>query len=99
MMWGYGWSWPMGLWMVIGSLFWLAVLGVVIWALVRLLSHHTETHATSPMGRTPTALDILQQRFARGEIDATTFEQMRERLEAGNTAVGEARGAQEHRVL
>lgn len=30
------------------------------------------------------ALEILQQRYARGEIDATTFEQMRERLEASS---------------
>lgn len=89
----------MGLWMVIGSLFWLAVLGVVIWALVRLLSHRTETHATFPMGKTPTALDILQQRYARGEIDAATYAQMRERLEAGNTAVSEGRGAKEYSVL
>lgn len=28
------------------------------------------------------ALQILQQRYARGEIDATTFDQMREHLEA-----------------
>jgi uncharacterized membrane protein len=28
------------------------------------------------------ALEILQQRYARGEIDAATFDQMRERLEA-----------------
>ncbi len=30
----------------------------------------------------PSALEILRQRYASGEIDATTFEQMRERLEA-----------------
>ncbi len=30
----------------------------------------------------PDALEILRQRYASGEIDATTFDQMRERLES-----------------
>jgi putative membrane protein len=30
----------------------------------------------------PSAMEILRQRYARGEIDAATFDQMRERLEA-----------------
>jgi uncharacterized membrane protein len=30
------------------------------------------------------AMEILRQRYARGEIDAATFDQMRERLEASN---------------
>jgi putative membrane protein len=30
------------------------------------------------------ALEILRQRYARGEIDGTTFDQMRERLEGSS---------------
>jgi len=30
----------------------------------------------------PDALEILRQRYASGEIDGTTFDQMRERLES-----------------
>jgi uncharacterized membrane protein len=30
-------------------------------------------------------MEILRQRYARGEIDTATFEQMRERLEASGT--------------
>jgi uncharacterized membrane protein len=32
----------------------------------------------------PSALEILSQRYARGEIDSETFDQMRERLESVN---------------
>jgi uncharacterized membrane protein len=34
----------------------------------------------------PSAMEILRQRYARGEIDAATFDQMRERLEASSGA-------------
>jgi putative membrane protein len=33
----------------------------------------------------PSASDILDQRYARGEIDAATYDQMRERLSDTNT--------------
>ncbi len=33
----------------------------------------------------PSALEILRQRYARGEIDTATFEQMRERLEVSSS--------------
>ena len=101
MMWGYGWG-GMSLWMIIVSLFWLAVLGVLIWSLVRWLGSRGQALSTPtqpPVGSGPTALDILQQRYARGEIDTTTFEQMRERLETGITSVSQARGAREQSAL
>ena len=65
MMWGYGMWW--------GGLIWLALIGLLVWALV----------ATSRPGRPtrPTALDILEERFARGEIDAETYRSTRTELE------------------
>lgn len=88
MMWGYGWNGLMILWMFIAAIFWLGALGVLIWALVRWLGGRTHIPYTTPppAGSGPSAMEILRQRYARGEIDATTFEQMRERLEASGSA-------------
>jgi putative membrane protein len=74
MMWGYGWSWPGMLMMTLGSLLWIALIAVLIWAVVRWLNKQN-IHTT-----TPSAMEMLRQRYARGEIDTATFEQMRERL-------------------
>ncbi len=87
MMWGYEWGWPMFLWMGLGSILWIVALGLLIWALVHWLGGRARTSNFSPMQgppvmQGPSAMEILRQRYARGEIDATTYEQMRERLEA-----------------
>ena len=81
MMWGYGWGWPAMLWMGLGGIFWLVVLGLLIWALVYGLSRRAPASSLLP-GHGPTALETLQQRYARGEIDVATYEQMRERLQS-----------------
>jgi len=41
-------------------------------------SHYDASYRGTPTQ--PSASDILDQRYARGEIDAATYEQMRERL-------------------
>ncbi len=84
MMWGYGFGWGWLL-MSLGTILWIALLVVVVWALIRWLNTRTSTPAPPPSSGVQsrlTALEILQQRYARGEIDTTTYEQMRERLEA-----------------
>ena len=76
MMWGWGWSG-----MIFGPLFMILVLAVVIAAavlIVRSLGGPWQGAAPPhcpPPGRTP--LDILKERFARGEIDKNEFEERR----------------------
>ena len=87
MMWGYDYSWPMMLWMTLWNLAWLVLLGLAIWALVRWLIRSASPSKHQDFSPAePSALEILQRRYARGEIDAITFEQMRERLEASTAS-------------
>lgn len=72
-------GWSMALW----AFFWLALLGVIIWAVVRLTTRRGQAPMQAPP---PSAEEILRQRYARGEIDAQTFETMRERLQATSSA-------------
>lgn len=81
-MWGYGWGWPAMLWMGLGGIFWLVVLGLLAWALVRWLSGRTIVNNNRVPGQELSALELLRQRYARGEIDEATYAQMRERLQA-----------------
>jgi putative membrane protein len=71
MMWGFG--------MIFGPLFLILVLVLVVAAavlLVRWLAGPSQgTLQLGPPARTP--LDILRERFARGEIDKTEFEERR----------------------
>ncbi len=87
MMWGWGYPWmgTMMLWMGIFSVIWLVVLGLAVWALVRWVSGRAPT---SGPAAGPSAIDILEQRYARGEIDSATFEEMRARLGASRGGQG-----------
>ena len=73
--WGGGWYG-----MIFGPLFMILVLAVVIVVAVLLVRwlggpwHGTASHQLPP-GRAP--LDILKERFARGEIDKEEFEERR----------------------
>jgi putative membrane protein len=79
MMWGYDMT-GMGWWMIISSAFWLVLVAIAVWAFVRWASRPTQ-QSGSGSPPTPSATEILRQRFARGEIDSDTFERMRRQLE------------------
>jgi uncharacterized membrane protein len=67
---------------------WLVILALLIWGVVRLFSGRRASFYHPGVGAgvppvppvQPSAMEILRQRYARGEIDAATFDQMRERL-------------------
>ena len=77
--WGMGW----GAWMFMG-LFWLVLLGVILFLVVRLLPG-TGTGGAGGRPTQDSAEDILDKRFARGEIDLETYQAQR-------AALAQARG-------
>ena len=73
---GHDMWWWGGMWF--GWLFWLIIIAVIIWAVVRITgSSSGRSHPSSPQ---ESALDILKKRYARGEITKEEFEQMKKDL-------------------
>ncbi|MBA3822844.1 MAG: SHOCT domain-containing protein [Ktedonobacterales bacterium] len=87
MMWGYdgSWSWGGMAMMTVSLLFWLAIVGLFFFLLVRWLrvaagsGAHLFGAGTHPSTML-SARQLLEQRYARGEIDETTFQRMRDQL-------------------
>jgi putative membrane protein len=79
----YGWNGDWGgmlLPMLLNAAVWIVLIGLLIWGLSRLFTQRAPTTEWPDVG--PSALEILRQRYARGEIDEATFERMRAQLEA-----------------
>ena len=55
------------------GLFWLIPLGLIIWVAIVVLDSRKEQSKSS--------LDILRERYAKGEIDQQEFEQKRRELQ------------------
>jgi putative membrane protein len=72
MMWGAGWSG-----MIFGPLIMLVLLGAAVFVLVRAVGGFSQGGARPP-DRAP--IDILKERFARGEIDQEEFDARRRAL-------------------
>ena len=69
----------------LSTVLWIVLFIGLAWALLRWIGPYimpiiADIFDLEPAD--PPALEILRQRYAAGEIDAVTFEQMRERLEA-----------------
>lgn len=72
---GMGWAG----WFFMG-LFWVALLALIIWLVVKLLpaGNRPPPHESRTAGESP--LDILDRRFARGEVDVETYQVQRAAL-------------------
>ncbi|GHE38767.1 hypothetical protein GCM10018771_18990 [Streptomyces cellulosae] len=75
--WDGGWAW-----MAFMPLLWIVLIGLVVWAVVR-LTQHGGGRDDGREGREPwreTPEEILDRRFASGEIDVDAYTEARERL-------------------
>ncbi len=77
----YGFGFP-GMWLggVAMMLLWVVVLVAVIWAVVYASRRAARPGPVTPRGETP--LDILERRFALGEINKEQFEEAKHNLAA-----------------
>src|SRR5690348_14811816 len=73
MYWNAGPNWADALWMGFWTVLWVALLGLVLWGVMRLLARRPDAssaHAWRIQSDEPSALEILNRRYARGELDA-----------------------------
>lgn len=86
--WGHEFIWwPGTLLSVLGTLIWVALFIWLVWLLLRWIIPYLMPMFAGNVGmaqENPSALEILRRRYAAGEIDAVTFEQMRERMESSS---------------
>lgn len=75
--WGHGGWWGLG--MIGMALFWIVVLLAVVWASRMVWGRAGPGQGVNPPTETP--LQILQRRYARGEIDKAEYEEKRKDLQ------------------
>ncbi len=81
---GYGGSSAAGWMMMFGGILWLVLLAAAVAAIVYALRGGARFGATPPLERRSAGLDILEQRYARGEIQREEYlQKKRDLLEHG----------------
>jgi putative membrane protein len=75
-MWGYGQGW---VWMLLVSLLWLVLIGLIVWAVVTLSLRARQPDRETERRETPK--EILDRRLARGELGVDDYKRARAHLE------------------
>ena len=70
---GWGMGFGMGLWWIVG----IILIVIIVWVVIKMISqaNHSRHHQGNK-----SALDILKERYARGEIDKEEFEERKRNL-------------------
>lgn len=81
---GYGCGMGLVGWMFIG-LFWVTLVGLIVWAVLAVLprTRFEQRGRCEPSRETP--LEILDRRFASGELTVEQYRQVRDELSARGT--------------
>ena len=80
---GYGWGMGAGGWIVM-TVFLIALLVLVVWGVTRLLPTGGRGPDAGPR-RAETPEEILDRRFALGEIDGEAYQRMRTEITSART--------------
>jgi putative membrane protein len=78
MMYGDGWGWAWGWMMILMPLLWIALTAVIVWAVLKVAQRPASQASEQPRRETPQ--EILDRRFASGEIDADAYTQAKTNL-------------------
>lgn len=87
---GYGWGLGAGGWIAM-TIFWVGVIALIVWLITRALPGSDKRRNDSPWQDPPrgeSAREILDGRYAAGEIDRAAYESMREALGLGRPQQG-----------
>lgn len=80
---GYGWGMGVGGWIGM-AVFWVALIVLIVWLVTRAFSPGSSQRETRGDSSWQESADqVLDRRFAAGEIDEPTYHRMREALRSG----------------
>jgi len=80
MMFGYGYSQFGWIGMLISTIIWLLVIGGIVWFVVWAVRRSNSVGSQSNYSAGPSAKEIVQQRYARGEINRDQYQELLEDL-------------------
>lgn len=71
-----------GLGIILMLVFWLVVIGLAVWLVGNIFPRVTDTARTHKRDISESPMEILQQRYARGEISKAEYNEIQKDLQA-----------------